>query len=725
MSQYTFGLILLFSVVILSMAVSAEESTDFDASVESSIDVFVINGTSLRIELTADVSFITLPANEIQYSKEDIAQADSEMLGAIKYALKSDIVSQLKSCFPNSEFEHVYSLPTFESGFFVDKYNVSLTSGFFSMNESVSPSELVNGLLDAGVFVNYSFPWNAVVGWNNTFTLILSEELGYKRTNGDVQSNQISWEVLNGEGSMGEREGTITLKDLNPTTDPSQNETVSLLFSLNCQKADDPAMNVQLKAHRLDMKQYSCMPSVLSLPASVPADGIRLCVENNLTSYDMIHELSIASYVEDAITALKKSSFNQSFNTSFLWDELTTVNCSPAFVLNEMNEQPAVTGVLFDPSVNVRFFNITGKAFFGLINAGGKASVSGDDVNFANVFDTSQLPSFSELLLPQHVLFNDNQQVSWNHSTDFSGEFTSEKSPSYTSQNVNRKHVINIKSTDLNLLSFFTGKTEVNLGIGFEKTRSIFVLSRSSDLFIPNTVSLPFVNADAFRLCVEEEVFSTEEINQYLNSHKTDLENTSKRLFPSIKGSAVNDADIFQESLQWDGNISSMNSETPVSIHQRMESTAPLSCHFSLFPPQFSFATQNFTFIGVPNEKVTYNMTFPKGVSINILSSSPPVIEKSVEDGKTLLSVTLNASETGKVATVHLSMEPSFLYVIGLFVPCIISVVITLILFIVVYVIRKKRNVFRQNGRQPPSENEEDSYENEEYYIPPRPPSSR
>ena len=725
MSRYAIGLILLFSVFVLALAVSAEESTEVDASVASSIDVFVVDGTLLRVELTADVSLITLPANEIQYTREEIAQADSEMLGAIKYALKSDIVSQLKSCFPGCTLEHVYSLPSYNSGVFVDKYNVTLSSDFFSMNESVSSSELINGLLDAGVFVNYSFPWTARIGWNNSFTLILSEELGYKRTNGDVQSTQINWDVLNGGGSMNEKKGTITLKDLNPTTNPSQNETVSLLFSLNCQKTENPVMNMQLKAYRLDMNQYDCMPSVLSLPVSVPSDGIRLCVENNLTSYDMINDVSMNSYLKEAMTSLKTSSFNQSFNTSFFWDDLTTLNCSPAFVLDKMDEDPPVTGVLFDPSVDVSFFNISAKAFFGLINAGGESTVSGDDVNFADVLDASQLPSISEILLPRNVLFEDNQQVTWNHSSDFSGEFTSENSPTYTSQKVHRKHVINVKSTDLNLLSFFTGKTEVNLGIGFEKTRSIFVLSRSSNLVIPDSISLPFVNADAFRLCVEEGVFSGEEINQYLTSHETELENTSKRLFPSVKGSAVNDEDIFQDSLEWDGNISEMESNTPVVIHQRMESTAPLSCHFSLFPPQFSFATQNFTFIGVPNEKVTYNMTFPKGVSINVLSSSQQVIEKTVEDGESLLSVTLNASETGKVATVLLSMEPSLVYVIGLFVPCIISVVITLILFIVVYVIRKKRNVFRQNEHRQPSNNENEGYENEEYYIPPKPPSSR
>jgi len=715
----------MLSIILFSIIGLAEESNNREVSVESSIDIVVLNGTILSVEFTADVSYFTLPANEMQYSREDIIQANSEERGAIKYALKSDIVSQMKSSFPDCQFEQIYSLPRYESGLFIDKYYVNLTADFFSMNSSISTFQLVNGLLDSGVFVNYSFPWTALEGWNNTYTLLLSDEIGFKRTNGDVDNKKISWEVFNGFGNIEMISGTITLKDLNPTTPPNQNESVTLVFSLNCHPVENPAMSIILKANRLDMNAYSLMSTVFSLPSSLPADSVRLCVQNNLTTFDKIRSFSLDKYEKSAMSSVESSTFNQSFNLSFFWNESTTVNCSPAFVLDFMDESPPVTGLITDPSVEVNFFNITDKAFFGLINAGAESVVNSSNVNFADVFDKSKLSSSCELILPRHVLFDNKQVVSWNHSTEFVGKFDSEKSPTYDTQEVSQYQVINVKSTDLNLLSFFTGKTEVNLGIGFEKTREIFVLSRSSDLSIPDQIVLPFINADAFRVCIEEGVFSTEEINKYINQQETALENMSRRLFPSIKGSAVNDPRVFQDSLEWNENISSMEDKDPVTIRQYMESTAPLKCHFSLFPPQFSFAKQNFTFIGVPREKVTYNMTFPKGVSINILSSSQPIIQKSSSNGNAQLSLTLNASETGKVATVLLSMEPTLLYVIGLFVPCIISVMITLVLFIVVYIIRKKRNVFRQNKNRHNLPEDNESYENEDYYVPPKPPSSR
>jgi hypothetical protein len=389
-----------------------------------------------------------------------------------------------------------------------------------------------------------------------------------------------------------------------------------------------------------------------------------------------------------------------------------------------MDEEPPVTGVVTDRSVEVNIVNISGRSFFGLINAGAESEIDAQSVNFADVFDDSQYSS-SMLYLPEYVLFNNQNVVFWNHSDSFSGMFTSENSPSYTGQRIKSTYLIDVKTTDLNLLSFFTGKTEVNLGIGFEKTREINVMSRSEKLSLPPKIDISYVNADAFRLCVEEKVFSDDEIDQFISFHETVLENTSRRLFPSIKGSAVNDQEIFEESLQWDENISSMDDNHAIMLRQCMESTAPLSCSFSLFPPQFSFSTQNLSFVGVAEETVTYNMTFPKGIGVSILSSSQQVATETNSDGRCVLSVTLNASDSGKVASVVLLMEPSLLYVIGLFTPCIISVIITFILFTVVYIIRKKRNMFRQTHRPRRSPDESEEYENEDYYIPPKPPSKK
>jgi len=725
MLKYLLSLSLLLVLLCLVTTGSAEESEDIDASVISTIDISIIDGNSFTVEFTADISFITLAANEKQYSREEIGQSSPEILGAIKYALKSDIVSQIRSSFPGCILTSRYELPLYDSGVFSDEYDVNLTSTFFTMNESVSTYDLINGLLDSGVLVNYSFPWTAKPGWDNTYTIILTEEIGYKRTNGNVQQQRISWDVFNKAGTKNEQKGTLALMDVSPTTDPSQNETVSFVFSLDCRTPETPFLSLRLQAHRLSMNKYDFLPSVLSLPSSLPADAVRLFVEQNFTTWDQLRQRSFLHYEVEAMNRLTLSSFNQSFNETFTWDEETTMDCFPPFTINAMDEIPPIVGMVNDPSVFVSIQNISARAFFGLINAGAKSTVTANDVNFADVFDDVSLPSSNELYLPDHVLFDQEAMISWNHSTAFSGSFESENPPSNLKKDINRVYQIDVKSTDLNLLSFFTGTTEVNLGLGFEKNRNIHTIPRSSDLLIPSAIDLSFINADAFRLCVEENVFSEKELDSFITRHENELENMSKRLFPSIKGSAVSDQSVFEHSLLWDGNISTMGSNQPVIINQVMESTAPLSCHISLFPPQFSFASQNLTFIGVAGETVTYNLTFPKGVSVDVESFSQNIVQKTSEDDTDLISVTLNASETGKIATIVLTMQPSLTYVLGLFMPCIISIIITLILFFVVYVIRKKRNMFRQKNQHPPSPNGKDDYQNEDYYVPPKPPSSR
>lgn len=717
----SFLLVLLFVIT----TVVAEETTDIDASVHSTIDIVLIDGNSFTVEFTADVLFITLAASEMMYSREDIKQVSPEMLGAIKYALKSDMVSQIRSSFPGCRIHSLYELPLYESGVFRDVYNVSLTPSFFSMNESISTHELINGMLDAGALVNYTFPWTAKTGWDNTYTIMLSDEIGYKRTNGLVKQQRIGWEVLNRAGTINERMGTLTLMDNSPTTDPLQNETVSFLFSLDCRTPETPFMSLKVQAHRLAMDKYGILPSVLSLPPSLPADAIRLLIAQDLTTWDQLRNHSFLQYEHVVMDHVTQSSFNQSFLVSFAWDEKTTIDCSEPFTIDAMDEKPPVVGTLNDPSVQVLIQTISARAFFGLINAGALSTVTADDVNFADVVDDNPLPSTGLLYLPSQVLFDQDSVISWNHSTMFSGSFASKDPPSYQKQEINRSYHIDVKSTDLNLLSFFTGRTEVNLGLGFEKNRNIYVMNRPPELYIPSAIDISLVNADAFRLCVEEDVFNATELESFIFKHETELENMSKRLFPSIKGTAVSDTRIFETSLLWDGNISTMSDDDPVIIHQTMQSTAPLSCEVSFFPPQFSFASQNLTFVGVAEETVTYNMTFPKGITVRIESSSQPIVQITTEDGSSMISVTLNASDTARIATVVLSMNPSLTYVIGLFMPCILSVFITLILFFVVFIIRKKRNAYRQKNQYQPSSDGESDYQNEDYYVPPKPPSAR
>ena len=66
-------------------------------------------------------------------------------------------------------------------------------------------------------------------------------------------------------------------------------------------------------------------------------------------------------------------------------------------------------------------------------------------------------------------------------------------------------------------------------------------------------------------------------------------------------------------------------------------------------------------------------------------------------------------------------MTPSSLFIVGVFVPCIVSLVIALILIIIIFLIRKKR---KGKKIETPIEDEEiTGYEDEDFYVPPPPDS--
>jgi hypothetical protein len=275
----------------------------------------------------------------------------------------------------------------------------------------------------------------------------------------------------------------------------------------------------------------------------------------------------------------------------------------------------------------------------------------------------------------------------------------------------------------LNLLSFFTGKTELTNGVYIREVQKNSVITVPSMFSLPSNVNISLLNADAIRLCIQEEVFSQQDVASYLDNHKVIFRNLSKTIIPTLKGNSQSDKTNFEESLIWDGNISTMDGTYPVEVVSYMHSSYPLAIHFSLFPPSFEISSQNLTFSGIPNENVTYTMLFPSGISINIEDTLNRAYVEKIGD-KVQLRVSFNNTEGQIIDVVSCRIHPSFLYIIGMFTPCILSIIITLILFFVVYLLRKKRNNYR-GSKVHHRDNGEQGFEKQDYYVPPPPPSSR
>jgi hypothetical protein len=684
------------------------------------------DGVVADVSCVIDVEQVALSASGKTYTKADIisiASSSPEMFGAIKYAIKDKISDQLSQSFPDAIVSSNTDLPSYQNQQFHDEYVLLMTSSFFDLNRSIESTDFINGMMDVGFIVNYSFSLNALKGWNNSYTITLPNSLTYKRTTGKVIGQTIQWEVKNWDGNHSLKEAEMSLYETLPTISGDLNETIDLLFRINCRNPDAVSLEHVFSMKAVNLEEYNVLPAFLTNVNVLPSDAIRLCVQSGLLSWNSLYERTLVPLNSELISYIEDDTFNQTLDMVFSWDNDTTVDAPEPYNWSHMDNEPPVIGMFLDDDISLVLCDISSKAMFGLINAGAEVSISNSDVNLGQSLDDFQKPYTGIFLLPTSVYLNGSNMFQWDENSSISGSFSSTSAEPYKTPLIDSLTDIEVTSTDLNLLSFFTGKTELTISVYIKQVQKNSVIPVPSMLSLPSNVNISLLNADALRLCILEGVFSPENVADYLENHKMLFKNLSRTIVPTLKGNAQSDNTAFEESLSWDGNVSTMDGKNPVEVVSYMHSSYPLTFHFSLFPPSFDISSQNLTFTGVPNENVTYTMIFPSGVSINVEDTLNRAIVEKVDD-RVQLIVSFNSNEGKFIDVVSCRIHPSFLYIIGMFTPCILSIIITIILFIVVYLIQKKRNSFRGSASYQ-KQNGESDFEGQDYYVPPPPPSSR
>ena len=91
------------------------------------------------------------------------------------------------------------------------------------------------------------------------------------------------------------------------------------------------------------------------------------------------------------------------------------------------------------------------------------------------------------------------------------------------------------------------------------------------------------------------------------------------------------------------------------------------------------------------------------------------MIKAKTNDGREYVELSFGPDEFAEIYVFLGEIGASPVYVLGLFLPCILSLVFVVILIIVVYLIRKKR----KGGKIIQKDTESTGYEDQEYYVPP------
>jgi hypothetical protein len=704
-------------VLIFCLSVSASDQVQTEVLFE------IIDGTHMNIDVNVEVYSITLPANGITYTRSEIQSlsvSNPEMMGAIKISVKGLTLNQLKESFPESLIVSLDELPTYNAGVFSDSYRLSYLPSFFSLNESVDIDSYVNGFMDCGAFINYTFTLKSYDGWNQSFTFILPPSIDYKQTNGEVQQNHITW-IVKTTGMPTEKNAQITLLSTNPTTSYSENESLHVHFFIDFKHPDVPALLTQLQGYLISIAQYDMIPDFISNLKSIPADAIRLSVFQNMTSWTTIKNQTFNPAFNHIKSMLENSSLNQTITPLFSWVNSTTITASEPFNISHMDTIPPIKANYLDNTLMFTICNISSRAVFGLINAGAQLNLSETDVNIGDNLHNIPFNYNGTLFFPKNILLNDQNIFHWDKNNPIKGHFSSINAEEYNKKKISSTFEIDMKSTDLNLLSFFTGRAEATIELYLKETQKRNITEIPFQFSLPEKIKLKLLNSDAFRVCADEQVFKEHQIQQFITYQKNLFLNRAKTLFPLIKGNAGFDQDSFDESLEWDKNISMMDGGNPIVVSSSLHTSFPLSFDFSFIPPRISMQPLNISFSGVTDQDVVYSMIFPKGVAVYVIDTLDRVEIKKTTDGNVYFSIYFNESEGGKIDNVLVIIHPSALYILSMFLPCIISVFIAIVLFVLLFIIRKKRKSISSSQYNGPTQD----YEQEEYYIPPTPPSKR
>jgi hypothetical protein len=420
--------------------------------------------------------------------------------------------------------------------------------------------------------------------------------------------------------------------------------------------------------------------------------------------------------------SIEESKLNETLDLEFNWDPETTTKIKTPFSVSTMDEQPPVKANIRDSEIDLRICGITSRALFGLVNTNANINITKDDINFGDNLNSVGINYNVSFHLPNKMFLAGENRYIWNETISDFGEIESNIKKIYDKQSKETIITLEMTTTDLNLLGFFTGNTELSFGLNFRGIRNYNVTKLPNEFNLPEKIKIDYLNSDAIRLCIEEGVFSQTSVDNFLINEKEQLESILRIIMPNLEVSGTVEKDIFINSLSWNGNISEMDSGESVVVSSIAKSAYPVPFSLSFLPPKFEIHNQMYNFTGIPNHDVTYRIIFPQGMNIGVNDPLNKARVKKTDDGKYYISLTFKSSEANLSNIVACTMTPSFLFIIGVFTPCIISFFITIILIIVIFLIRRKRR-----GGKPAKQvyDETFDYDGEEYYIPPTPPNKK
>jgi hypothetical protein len=226
-------------------------------------------------------------------------------------------------------------------------------------------------------------------------------------------------------------------------------------------------------------------------------------------------------------------------------------------------------------------------------------------------------------------------------------------------------------------------------------------------------------------LCTEEQVFNGPSLDLFLSEKKDVFQQRASGIIHGLSVKGSTDRKAFSDSLIWDGDISAMDALVPIVVSSYASQVYTIGFTMSLWPATLSISPQHFSIQGIGNQTITYRFIFPKGISVNASDSAGTAVNTGkTQDGRDYVELIFNEGNQTSTLTCVLNASP--VYVLSIFLPCLLVFVLLIILIVIIYLIRKKRGGLRRGKKKSfEPEDNEPADEMPDYYVPPPPSSKR
>ena len=662
--------------------------------VDASFNMTFVNATYLKVHITLDAYRLW-----IYYYGSCNASKIREIYGqegaAFRQTLYTSVSKIMDSTFPNCKKDlgrpwasatslslsniNPYNPPV---TFYMD-CNVSLNHVFFNSVDMTHFNDFVEGMLDIGATIRYNISLYADIGWNITYNLILPNNMSIVEVKGGSVSNYntITWKIENWNGDNEKLEKYyIKLKKENPTSDVKKEDT-QLGLEFDMREIDSTNFNGTIYIKSVNASSITSLPAFVSGVSFIPSDGVRLLVMENITSWDKIYS-NLFYPLRDNIESTIRSDIDRNISPIFSVDSSTTRNCTSPYDKSHMDKNPPLTATI-SSKIDLHLFNISSRAFLGFLYSGGIAHITSNDVPLNGL----KYPFSAKIILPF------NKTISWNNNSSLNTNLSYNNTPIYKDEKIERDIDIEIKRMDLDFTDFLTGRSRVDVVTDTEEKTKLYHISAFGVFTIPDEINISYINSDLIRLCIDEGIFGEKDVNTYIDMEKNISKQHLSQIFDISNIDIFTDRKLFDKSLTWDKNIKEMDDNDPIVIPTCAHISYSAPFNFSIFPFRFDIYNRSIRCIGIPGQKVTYRITFPKDIDVIFNDSLGTAHFNKTVDGKTVIEIVFDGSEGNAESILNYSLRASPLFVVFIFQPCITGTLVVIILVALIIFFRRKRGV--------------------------------